>query len=57
GVPDEVGRLEVLCIQTKNMKLSDDVNLEMVSKETHATLVQILLLCVLNLHSNVSVTR
>nr|GEY28778.1 cell division control protein 48 homolog D [Tanacetum cinerariifolium] len=48
GVPNEVGRLEVLCIHTKNMKLSDDVNLEKVAKETHATLVQILLLCVLS---------
>lgn len=27
GVPDEVGRLEVLRIHTKNMKLSDDVSL------------------------------
>ena len=26
GVPDEVGRLEVLRIHTKNMKLSDDVS-------------------------------
>ncbi|KAG2670504.1 hypothetical protein I3760_14G088300 [Carya illinoinensis] len=26
GIPDEVGRLEVLCIHTKNMKLSDDVS-------------------------------
>ncbi|KAL5719886.1 AAA ATPase cdc48 [Ranunculus cassubicifolius] len=25
GVPDEIGRLEVLRIHTKNMKLSDDV--------------------------------
>ncbi|KAL5726072.1 Cell division control protein 48 E [Ranunculus cassubicifolius] len=35
GVPDEVGRLEVLRIHTKNMKLSDDVDLEKVSKNTH----------------------
>uniref|UniRef100_A0ACD5WW48 Uncharacterized protein n=1 Tax=Avena sativa TaxID=4498 RepID=A0ACD5WW48_AVESA len=35
GVPDEVGRLEVLRIHTKNMKLSEDVNLELVSKDTH----------------------
>ncbi|KAJ0612219.1 putative ATPase, AAA-type, core, P-loop containing nucleoside triphosphate hydrolase [Helianthus annuus] len=27
GVPDEVDRLEVLLIHTKNMKLSDDVNI------------------------------
>ncbi|CAL0334021.1 unnamed protein product [Lupinus luteus] len=35
GVPDEVGRLEVLRIHTKNMKLSDDVDLERISKDTH----------------------
>ncbi|KAJ9559442.1 LOW QUALITY PROTEIN: hypothetical protein OSB04_014056 [Centaurea solstitialis] len=35
GVPDEVGRLEVLRIHTKNMKLSEDVDLEKISKETH----------------------
>ncbi|KAJ9540474.1 hypothetical protein OSB04_026980 [Centaurea solstitialis] len=35
GVPDEVGRLEVLWIHTKNMKLSDDVDLERIAKETH----------------------
>ena len=35
GVPDEVGRLEVLRIHTKNMKLDENVDLEKVSKETH----------------------
>ncbi|KAL6648350.1 hypothetical protein ACP70R_012574 [Stipagrostis hirtigluma subsp. patula] len=35
GVPDEVGRLEVLRVHTKNMKLADDVNLEVVAKDTH----------------------
>ncbi|CAM0880460.1 unnamed protein product [Alopecurus aequalis] len=35
GVPDEVGRLEVLRIHTKNMKLDVDVNLEVVAKDTH----------------------
>uniref|UniRef100_A0A2N9ESL9 Uncharacterized protein n=1 Tax=Fagus sylvatica TaxID=28930 RepID=A0A2N9ESL9_FAGSY len=35
GVPDEVGRLEVLCIHTKNMKLTEDVDLEKVAKDTH----------------------
>ncbi|PIA33145.1 hypothetical protein AQUCO_04200122v1 [Aquilegia coerulea] len=35
GVPDEVGRLEVLRIHTKNMKLSEDVDLELAAKETH----------------------
>uniref|UniRef100_A0A2N9F8X4 AAA+ ATPase domain-containing protein n=1 Tax=Fagus sylvatica TaxID=28930 RepID=A0A2N9F8X4_FAGSY len=32
---DEIGRLEVLRIHTKKMKLSEDVNLERVAKETH----------------------
>ncbi|VAH22732.1 unnamed protein product [Triticum turgidum subsp. durum] len=35
GVPDEVGRLEVLRIHTKNMKLDEDVNLELIAKDTH----------------------
>ncbi|KAM0895804.1 hypothetical protein ACQ4PT_023610 [Festuca glaucescens] len=35
GVPDEVGRLEVLRVHTKNMKLDVDVNLEVVAKDTH----------------------
>ncbi|KAJ7554804.1 hypothetical protein O6H91_05G009900 [Diphasiastrum complanatum] len=35
GVPDEVGRLEVLRIHTKNMKLTDDVDLERVAHDTH----------------------
>mmetsp|Transcript_37851 Transcript_37851/g.86292 ORF Transcript_37851/g.86292 Transcript_37851/m.86292 type:complete len:797 (-) Transcript_37851:57-2447(-) len=35
GVPDETGRMEVLRIHTKNMKLSDDVDLEQVARETH----------------------
>ena len=35
GVPDEVGRLEVLRIHTKNMKLAEDVNLEKISSNTH----------------------
>jgi transitional endoplasmic reticulum ATPase len=35
GVPDEAGRLEVLRIHTKKMKLADDVNLEAVAKNTH----------------------
>uniref|UniRef100_A0A7S0ZAC4 Vesicle-fusing ATPase n=1 Tax=Timspurckia oligopyrenoides TaxID=708627 RepID=A0A7S0ZAC4_9RHOD len=35
GVPDENGRLEILRIHTKNMKLDPDVDLEKVSKETH----------------------
>ncbi|CAN7113474.1 unnamed protein product [Brassica rapa subsp. narinosa] len=35
GVPDEIGRLEVLRIHTKNMKLAEDVDLERISKDTH----------------------
>jgi transitional endoplasmic reticulum ATPase len=35
GVPDELGRLEILRIHTKNMPLSDDVDLERVGKDTH----------------------
>ncbi|VAH74677.1 unnamed protein product [Triticum turgidum subsp. durum] len=35
GVPDEVGRLEVLRIHTKNMKLDKDVNLQVIAKDTH----------------------
>lgn len=35
GVPDETGRLEILRIHTKNMKLDDSVDLESVSRETH----------------------
>ncbi|GLJ50478.1 hypothetical protein SUGI_1075670 [Cryptomeria japonica] len=35
GVPDEIGRLEVLRIHTKNMKLAEDVDLEHAAKDTH----------------------
>jgi transitional endoplasmic reticulum ATPase len=35
GVPDEIGRLEICRIHTKNMKLAEDVDLEEVSKQTH----------------------
>ncbi|KAI5169437.1 transitional endoplasmic reticulum ATPase [Pancytospora epiphaga] len=35
GVPDSVGRLEVLGIHTKNMCLADDVDLEEIAKEIH----------------------
>ncbi|KAK6152380.1 hypothetical protein DH2020_015015 [Rehmannia glutinosa] len=35
GVPDEIGRLEVLRIHTKNMKLAEDVDLERIAKDTH----------------------
>merc|ERR1712176_818556 len=35
GIPDAIGRLEILRIHTKNMKLADDVDLEQVASETH----------------------
>src|SRR5580693_8664536 len=35
GIPDATGRLEVLRIHTKNMKLGDDVDLEKIAAETH----------------------
>ena len=35
GVPDEVGRLEVLRIHTRNMKLDDGVDMESIARDTH----------------------
>ncbi len=35
GVPDEVGRLEILRIHTKNMKLDEDCDLVAMAHETH----------------------
>jgi len=35
GIPDAIGRLEVLRIHTKNMKLADDCELEQIANETH----------------------
>merc|ERR1719398_522867 len=35
GVPDDNGRLEILRIHTKNMKLAPDVRLEEVATNTH----------------------
>ncbi|XP_045074707.1 transitional endoplasmic reticulum ATPase isoform X1 [Coregonus clupeaformis] len=35
GIPDSTGRMEILQIHTKNMKLSDDVDLERVSMDAH----------------------
>ena len=35
GVPDEVGRMEVLRIHTRNMKLSEDIDLASIAKTTH----------------------
>ncbi|KAL9937119.1 hypothetical protein V8E36_004354 [Tilletia maclaganii] len=35
GIPDPSGRLEILRIHTKNMKLGDDVDLEQIAADTH----------------------
>jgi len=35
GVPNETGRLEILAIHTKSMKLADDVDLIKIASETH----------------------
>ena len=35
GIPDEVGRMEILRIHTKNMKLGPDVDLAGVAKDSH----------------------
>lgn len=35
GIPDATGRLEILRIHTKNMKLNDDVDLEQIASECH----------------------
>ncbi|RPB29759.1 AAA ATPase [Terfezia boudieri ATCC MYA-4762] len=35
SIPDPTGRLEILQIHTKNMKLANDVDLEQIASETH----------------------
>jgi transitional endoplasmic reticulum ATPase len=35
GVPDEIGRIEILRIHTKNMKLDEEVELLSIAKDTH----------------------
>ncbi|KAK4684061.1 transitional endoplasmic reticulum ATPase, partial [Tremellales sp. Uapishka_1] len=35
GIPDPTGRLEIIRIHTKNMKLADDVDLEQIAADTH----------------------
>jgi len=35
GIPDATGRLEILHIHTRNMKLADDVELEAIADSTH----------------------
>ena len=41
GVPDDKGRLEILNIHTQKMRLSSEVNIEEICKETYALLEQI----------------
>jgi transitional endoplasmic reticulum ATPase len=35
GIPDPTGRLEIIRIHTKNMKLAEDVDLEQIAADTH----------------------
>lgn len=57
-MPDEIGRLEILRIHTKNMKLAEDVDLEAVAKDTHGFVgADVAALCVLNLPYNASEKR
>lgn len=35
GIPDDDGRLEILQIKTKNMRMAPDVDLESIGKDTH----------------------
>lgn len=35
GIPDSIGRLEILRIHTKNVRLADDVDLEQIANEAH----------------------
>ena len=35
GVPDDAGRLEILRIKTRNMKIAKDCDLEQIGKDTH----------------------
>lgn len=35
GIPDEAGRLEVLQIKTRSMKMADDCDLEIIARSTH----------------------
>lgn len=40
GVPDDNGRLEILRIHTRNMKLGPDVRLEELASSTHGFVVR-----------------
>lgn len=35
GVPDDIGRLEIVRIHTKNMKLAEEIDLEKIAKDSH----------------------
>ena len=35
GVPDELGRIEILRIHTKNMKLDENVRIDAIAKDCH----------------------
>jgi AAA+ lid domain-containing protein len=35
GIPDPIGRMEIMRIHTKNMKLDADVDLEKIADDTH----------------------
>ena len=39
GIPDATGRLEIMQIHTKNMKLADDVDLEQVHTHPHLSVL------------------
>ena len=45
GIPDPTGRLEILRIHTKNMKLADDVDLEQVSVKSCFRANHMLIIC------------
>jgi len=34
-VPDDAGRIEILKIKTRNMRMASDVDLEQLGKDTH----------------------
>ena len=40
GIPDAVGRMEILRIHTKNMKLAEDLDLEQVIGQIYSSLFQ-----------------
>jgi len=43
GVPDTTGRLEILQIHTKNMKISPDVDMEAIATDTHTDMLVLIL--------------